>query len=524
MNTCKIFSAIVLIMALFLGSILSAQMSQGEVDTLVNKAMKTFNVAGVSVGIVKDGEVILCKGYGIKSIETGEPVDLHTNFAIASNTKAFTTAALAILEEEGKLAWTDKVVKYIPEFTMYDPWVTAHFTIVDLLTHRSGLGLGAGDLTLFPDGGDFTMDDIVTLFQHFKPVSEFRTKYDYDNLLYMVAGEVIKRITGRRWEDFVQTRILDEIGMDNSWSSYALMKDGSNLATPHYTVDGALQTIQHDSFDPDKLNGAMGSILSNADDLCEWMLLQLNKGKYGKKKLFTRKNHRYMWRIHTVLNTDTNPRYNSHFAGYGLGWRLSDMAGVMSVSHTGGLAGMLSKTQLIPDLNLGIVVLTNSWIGGAYLFRAVTQSIVDSYLDLEEFDWIEQYSRGLQYSSSRADSVVTAVWETVDAAHGSTIDLNDFVGTYKDPWFGRVEISLKEAGLYFQSLRSPKLHGPLYFYKDKTFAVKWTHRDLEADAFAIFTFDDSGRADGFTMKGISPNIDFSFDFQDLKLERIKDKR
>ncbi len=524
MKNSAIRLAAVLLLILLITSTALAQMSSQDVDKVVYQAMKTFNVAGVAVGIVKDGKIIHCKGYGVQSVKSPELVNKDTNFDIASNTKAFTTAALAILEEEGKIEWTDKVVDYIPEFRMYDPWVTAHFTIVDLLTHRSGLGLGAGDLTIWPDGADFTMDDIVRLFQYFKPVSDFRTKYDYDNLLYMVAGEIIKRVSGRRWEDFVQEEILDKIGMDHSYTSYALMINKTNLATPHYTENGALITTQHDTFDPDRINGAMGAIISNADDLCRWMLLQLNHGKYGENlenQLFNEKNHRYMWRIHTVLGTDPNPRYNSHFAGYGLGWRLSDMNGVMSVSHTGGLAGMLSKTQLIPDLNLGIVVLTNTWIGGSYLFQAVTQTIVDSYLGLDRFDWIGDMAGRMQQRYGKADSVVTAVWQTVDKVKNRKIDMEDFAGTYEDPWFGTVKIAKGDGGLYFRAIRSPKLQGHMYFYKANTFVVRWIRRDLEADAFAMFTLNEEGRAVGFIMKGISPAIDFSFDFQDLNFKRVR---
>ena len=258
-----------------------AQISSSEIDQLVENAMETFNVAGVAVGIVKDGKIFYTKGYGVKSIETNAAVNEHTGFAIASNTKAFTTTALAILEEEGKLSWQDKVVDIIPEFKMYDPYVTANFNIQDLLTHRSGLGLGAGDLMIFPDSTDFTIKDILTNFQYFKPESAFRTKYDYDNLLYIVAGEVIARVSGMSWEKFVKNRILEPLNMDNSYSTLYDVKDRSNLATPHSTDTGTMRTAEYDTFNSENLNGAAASIISNVDDLCNWMLVHLNRGKYG---------------------------------------------------------------------------------------------------------------------------------------------------------------------------------------------------------------------------------------------------
>ncbi|MDX2431976.1 MAG: serine hydrolase domain-containing protein, partial [Bacteroides sp.] len=339
------------------------QLSVKEVDKLVEEALGKFNVAGVAVGIVKDGEVFLAKGYGLKSVEGKEKVDEHTSFAIASNTKAFTAAALAILVEEGKLSWLDRVVEYIPEFKMYNEYVTQNFIIQDLLTHRSGLGLGAGDLQFWPSGSDFTMADLLTNFQYFEPVSAFRTKYDYDNILYMVAGEVIKRISGQSWEDFVQERILNPIGMDKSSTLPASMSGLENLATPHMEVDGELETIAWFEHNPANMNGALGAILSNADDLNRWMLVQLNQGKYGEsleKELFTEKSQREMWKIHTTINVRPSSRYNPNFSGYGLGWRLGDMNGKFTVSHTGDLSGMLSKTIMIPELELGVVVLTNS--------------------------------------------------------------------------------------------------------------------------------------------------------------------
>ncbi len=196
MKLLKLRIASIMLLVLLLNSTAYAQMSSKQVDSLVNYAMGKFNMAGLSVAIVKDGKIIHNKGYGVISVDTQVKANEHTNYGIASNSKAFTTTALAILVEEGKLSWQDKVKDHIPEFTMYNAYVTENFNIQDLLTHRSGLGLGIGDLMFFPDGSDFTMEDLLSSFQHFKPVSAFRTKWDYDNLLYLVAGEVIARASG----------------------------------------------------------------------------------------------------------------------------------------------------------------------------------------------------------------------------------------------------------------------------------------------------------------------------------------
>jgi len=498
------------------------QLTSSEIDKLVVDAMEKFTVAGVAVGIVKDGEIIHAKGYGLKSVETGERVDEHTSFAIASNSKAFTSAALAILVEEGLLSWQDRVIDHIPEFKMYNDYVTRNFNIQDLLTHRSGLGLGAGDLQFWPSGSDFTMADLLTNFQHFEPVSAFRTKYDYDNVLYVVAGEVIKRISGQSWESFVKQRILDPLGMDNSCTLPVSMTELTNLATPHLAVDGTLKTIAWYEHDPEKMNGAMGAVLSNVDDLCRWMLVHLNGGKYGENledQLFSAASQREMWRIHTTIPVRPNSRYNPHFSGYGLGWRLSDMNGKMSVSHTGDLSGMLSKTIMIPDLELGVVVLTNSYYGGGGLFSAVSQSIVDSYLGLDDYGWTDRYLASYQASSGGAKAEVERIWSTVKAASDDHINPDDYTGIYEDRWFGKIRIYLQDEQLWFSSLRSPALTGPMYFYKANAFAIKWENRELDADAFALFSLDEEGLAQRLRMKGVSPDIDFSFDFQDLDLVR-----
>jgi CubicO group peptidase (beta-lactamase class C family) len=497
-----------------------AQISSKKIDSLVADALVKFKVAGVSVAIVKDGKVIHSKGYGVADINTKKPVNENTNFQIASNSKAFTTTALAILEEEGKLKWTDKVKDHIPEFKMYNDYVTENFNIQDLLTHRSGLGLGVGDLMFFPDGSNFTIKDVVSSFQHFKPVSAFRTKFDYDNLLYIVAGEVIARASGMSYELFVQKRIIEPLQMNNSFTG-SLQKDKSNLATPHSSESGTIKTI--DAYDIG-MGSAAGGIFSNVADMSKWMIVRLNKGKYGndlKTSLFSLKNHNEMWRLHTVQQTNPNPRYNSHFNGYGLGWGLTDIKGNLRVSHTGGLPGMLSSVMMFPDLNLGIVILTNTENGGAGLFSSLTNTIADSYLGLDDFGWIEKTVARMNQQRSTGDEVTNKVWAKVESAKNTPVKNEDYIGIYEDKWFGKVEVFEKDRQLWLKSYRSPKLNGPMAFYNANSFAIKWEYQAMNCDALAMFSLDETGKAQSIKMKGISPNIDFSFDFHDLDLKRIE---
>lgn len=495
------------------------QINSNHIDSIVKTAIDGLEgVAGFAVGVVKDGKVLHSKGYGLKSINTNEKVTKDTPFAIASNTKAFTTAALAILVDQKKVEWTDKVVKFIPEFRMYNDYVTNNFTIEDLLTHRSGLGLGAGDLMFFPDGSDFTMKDVLTCFQYFKPTSDFRTEFSYDNLLYLVAGEIIARISKQSWETFVYEQIINPLQMKNTYSDLSMVTNLDKLARPHSFQD-SLVPINHTQINPG-VNGADGSILSSASDMCIWMLAHLNEGKYGddlKKELFSKEQQDEMWRIHTPIKGRSNVRYKNHFFGYGLGWSLSDVTGNLKVEHQGLGPGMVSEVIMIPDIDLGIVVMSNA--SESYLLNAVvSRTLMDQFLAVEKYDWLKK-AQDIQNRVAKEDSLTKKVWEKVEKNKYKSFSKESFLGIYKDPWFGKIEIYSKEGDLWFKSYRSPKLNGRMYLYDDNTFAIKWEYRDMNADAFASFSMDKNGIAQSIAMKGISRNIDFSFDFHDLKLDR-----
>lgn len=192
----------------------------------------------------------------------------------------------------------------------------------------------------------------------------------------------------------------------------------------------------------------------------------------------------------------------------------------MNVSHTGGLPGMLSKVSLIPDLKLGIVILTNTENGGGALFSAVNNTIVDSYLGLSKIDYVARYAVRMQSMQTNADSITSGVWKQVETMKKTKINPLNYIGVYEDKWFGKIEVFLRGNQLWFKSYRSPKLNGPMSYYNANTFAIRWEYQDMNCDAFALFSLDENGTAQSIKMKGISPDIDFSFDFQDLDLQRI----
>lgn len=501
---------------------ISKPIRSNQIDSLTELVLKTFNVPGIAVGVVKNGKLIHAKGYGIANINTGKLVDENTLFGVASNSKALTAAALGILVDEGKIKWDDKVTNYIPAFKMYDPYVTDAFTIRDLLTHRSGLGLGAGDLMMFPDGSDFTKKDIIHNLRYLKPVSAFRTKYDYDNNLYIVAGEVVVTASGMSWEDFVEKRIMQPLGMNATAASLIRLKDRTNAIRPHAPVEGKLQVLD---IDWSESANAAGGIWSNVTDWSKWVIAQMNHGKYGadlNQKIFSEEVHEETWSAQTIINTKASAPYNTHFSSYGLGWFLSDVKGYKQVTHTGGLAGIVTQVVMFPELNLGIIVFTNQQSGAA--FNAISYTIKDSYLGISGYNWVKVMHERVEKGEAEAKKINEEVEKNIKASQAKAaggFDITPYIGTYRDTWFGDIEISNNNGKAWIASKRSPKLNGALFPYKGNTLIVRWTDRTMDADAFAMFTTDRDGKPLGMTMKAISPLTDFSFDFQDLDLKRVK---
>ena len=494
-------------------------LTENDVDRLVTNALKTFEVPGMAVAIIKDGQVVLEKGYGVRSMQSTEKIDRHTLFAIASNSKAFTTAALAILTDRGQIKWDDRVVDYIPSFRLYSPYVTEEFTVRDLLCHRSGLALGAGDLMIFPDGNDFTVDEVIHNMRYLKPASSFRSKYDYDNLLYIIAGEIVKRVSGLSWNEFVEQNILFPLEMKRTGSNFLRIPDKTNIVDPHAVIEGELQVIERHVL---PLLDAAGGIYSSVHDLGKWALMLLNEGKTpAGKQIITPAVQRDLWTPQTIIRGRTGGLYNTNFVTYGLGWSISDVAGYRQVSHTGGLPGIWTQVTLLPELNLGIIVLTNQQCSQA--FASVTDQIKDSYLQITGVDRVQLYNDQLRTSQKNTKEVVDKAWAEVRAqqAKGYKTDLAPLLGTYKDVWFGEVTISLKDWKPRFESKRSPKLSGELIDYKGNTMIAKWTDRTMEADAYIIFDLDYQGDASGFKMKWVSPATDFSYNFYDLQFQKIK---
>ena len=493
-----------------------APLDVAAVDAVVARTLKAFDVPGMAVAVVKDGQVVLSKGYGVSSLATKAPMDANTLFGIASCTKAFTAAALGLLVDEGKLRWDDKVTNYIPEFQLYDPYATAEFTVRDLLTHRSGLGPGAENLMFFPDSTDFTVQDVIHGLRYFKPVSSFRSQYGYDNCLYLVAGEVVARISGQSWAEFVETRLLQPLGMRRSAPSFARLPAPTNVSDAHGRVEDRVQVVPRDR---SALTGAAGGMYSSAADLSIWVRMLLG-GPAAPAPLLSPATQREWWTPQTLMPVSPAPSpYNTHFAAYGLGWYLQDVRGYKEVWHTGNLPGMVAKVQLVPELHLGIIVLANQANRAA--FTAVSNFIADHYLGLSGLDRVQELVAPTDALLTGLTKTKAAVWQQVAAAQQAAPkrpDYSPYLGRYHDAWFGDVTVYQQGPQLWWKAARSPRLVGQLLPYRGNTYVVRWKDRNVPIDAFAAFALDAQGRAASIKMDNIlhAPALDF----QDLDLRRV----
>lgn len=492
-------------------------LKEEQIDSLVTAVMQKFDVPGISVGIIKDGEIIYEKGHGVRSLDSKNIMNKNTQVGIASNSKAFTCTALALLVDEGKLKWDDKVTQYIPEFKMYDSSLTDKVTIKDLVSHRAGLGLGQGDLMFFPEGGQLTINDIIKRVQFLEPKHSFRNQFDYNNIMFIVAGEVITKVTGKSWAEFIEKRILHPVGMLNSYGSYkrALSSGYKNRAEAHAPIDGKITQVPHDW---NETANAAGGIVSTIPDMLKWANFLINDFTTEKGvKLVSDKQIQQLWQIQQPITVYQPNDYNTHFYGYGLGWFLSDVEGSFQVQHTGGLIGIVTQFTLLPDLGLGIIVLTNQQSGAA--FNAITNTIKDAYLGLEKRDWIKKYQERKLKFEQIVQEEKQKVWAKSEAfkTNENPLTFEKIGGVYHDKWFGDITITEKEGKMNLVCENSPKLKGILYPYDEKTMIVKWEDRSYDADAFLKFNIGENGKADAIKMEPISRVTDFSFDFGDLNL-------
>ncbi len=491
-----------------------AQISEEAVDlsqleTYFVEAMKDWKIPGMAVAIVKDGKVALAKGFGVKEYSKEDKVDETTLFAIASNTKAFAAASLAILVDEGKIKWDDRVREYLPYFKMHDPYVTEEMKIRDLLCHRSGLGTFSGDLLWYET--PYTAEEVVKRARYLKPTFGFRAGFGYSNLMFMAAGEVIPAVTGKEWEDFVRERIFIPLGMRVTHVGTSKLKNYDNVATPHYvTSEGETLTISYTSSD---VIASAGGINSNVSEMSRWLIMLMNNGVFDDTRILSEEQIWEMWKQHTVIPVTKSTKElfpTTHFNSYGLGWGLSDYYGHKIVSHGGGLDGMISRVAMVPEIKLGLVVLTNSINS---LPPALAYKIIDTYLGVAPKDWSQIYLERDKKASEKDQERIARIMEKIAIGEkkAPTPDLEVFTGRYGGPMYGDADVTLEKDHLVLNFVPTPVFVSDLTYIHHDTFLLKLRNKfSFIPHGVGTVQFLRDKYGEVVEMKVDIPNHDFFF--------------
>jgi CubicO group peptidase (beta-lactamase class C family) len=456
-------------------------------DEYVNKALKDWEVPGAAIAIVKGDKVVLAKGYGVRKLGDPTPVDERTIFAIGSSSKAFTAAALAILVDEGKIKWDDPVTKYLPGFELYDPYASKEMTVRDLLCHRSGLD--RGDLLWY--GFDYSREEIIRRARFLKPSWSFRSRFGYQNIMYLTAGQIIPAVTGKSWDDFIKDRFFKPLGMAASSTSVNDLKASNNVSAPHAKIDEKVIPIPWRNIDN---IAPAGSINSNVAEMSAWVRLQLDGGEYAGQRLLSAGAVKETQKSHTIIPNDppwTLLFPETHFLNYGLGWFLSDYRGRKVVEHGGNIDGMSALVAFIPEEKLGFVILTN--LSGSELRTALKLRVFDSFLGGEVKDWSAIHLKTIKGFEAQAKAAEKKQNDERAKDTKPSLSLDKYAGTYQDEMYGEVKVEQDESGKLI--LRCGRAFtGDLEHWHYDTFQAIWRDRTL-GKSLVTFTLNSQGKVE-----------------------------
>lgn len=478
-----------------------------QLDSYIDAAVDKFEIPGLAVGIIKNGEIMLANGYGYANADTKTEVDENTVFGIASCSKAFTAACIAILVDEDKLDWDDHVVDILPHFQLYDTYITRELTVEDLLCHRSGYETFDGDLLWY--GTDYSREEVVSRFRYRENPYSFREQFGYSNLMFIIAGEVIREVSGMSWEDFVEEKIFNPLGMKSTTASNTGFSPDMNIAWPH--LDGeVMDFINYDN------SGPAASINSSVIDLLAWVELMLDKGAIEDTSIFAENQYYKLVSPHTVLRAGRAEKIDGrHFASYGLGWFLYDYQGMKVIHHGGGLPGFHSKVVLVPEDSLGYVILANE-LGG--LVGAIENKILDYHIGDAEKDWASLYLDYVNKGKEREENRIAKLDSSRIEGTKPSLELNDYIGTYEDKMYGLASVDIVDGALSVKLLPAAELlNSPMTHWHYDTFSIDFADPFLPK-GLLNFHLNGYGEADYFTIDVYSPD----FHFQKLKFERISE--
>ena len=461
-------------------------------DAYLEKARQEWQVPGVAVAVVKGDSMVYRKGFGTREAGTSQPVDGNTIFAIGSSSKAFTAAAVGMLVDEGKVEWDDRVIQHLPQFELSDPYITREFTVRDLLTHRSGLE--RGEFIWYAMDRD--RDEILRRVRHLEPSWGFRSRYGYQNIMYLAAGQLIPAATGTSWDRFVEQHLFEPLGMSRSSTSVDSLSGLPNVASPHALVGGKPVAIPYRDIDN---MGPAGSINASAWDVAQWVRMLLNEGSYEGRRLLKEETVEELLTPQTIMGGggSTPPELKANFQAYGLGWFLRDYRGKKIVHHGGNIDGMTALVAMLPAEELGLVVLTS--MNGSGLPQSLMYRVFDAYLGGGQRDW----SAVLK---ARQDSLRARAAEREEkrvAGTTPTLELARYAGTYADPMNGELTVVLQGDGLVIR--RGSEWIGDLEHWHYDTFRTSWRSPGLTAvigRTMTTFQIGAAGKVTEVELQGI----------------------
>lgn len=457
----------------------------------VRQGLQDWNLPGLAVVVVKDGKVVLSKGFGVRNVTTKEPVDENTLFMIASNTKLFTATALALLETRGVLSLNDKITKYFPDYRLYDSNTTALVTVRDLLTHRIGTKTFQGDFTFWNTA--LSREEIMKRMRLLKPSQQFRQDFGYCNSCFLTAGQIIPKVTGRQWEQFVQDSLLTPLQMTNTYVLSTGVANRPNVATPYTTsFTNILEPVPYDNWN--NLAPA-ASIISNVADLSYWLLFQLDSGRFNGKQVLPFAVLQKTRDMQTILGSRKSAFFPVHFRGYGLGLFMSDYAGRTVYWHTGGAGGMVSNVCFVPEEGLGIAVLTNN--DNQNFFEALRYQILDAYLDVPYVNRSRQQLRGFR-TGLREQVRQIEGWRARVKDASPELPLSNYAGVYTNELYGDITVSEIGKTLRINFVTKPDLSATLSYMDNGEWLMEYNN--IEYGIFSVKFAIVAGKVKSVTTK------------------------
>ncbi len=492
------FIAFVVFISLISPKLIGQESLPENFDEWVESSRKNWNIPGMAVGIVKDGEVIYAKGFGVKSLGNKDQVDANTIFSIASVSKNITAAALGILVDEGKISWDDKIVEHIPWFQLKDPWVTQEVTIRDALTHRVGLGRILGNRLQFMTAS--SRDSVLYRMRYMELEKPFRSEFVYNNVMYSLVGQIIEHVDGRTWDEFLKERLFSPLGMSSTSTSITELKKNDNQAYPHQEINGKVVSIQRRNWDN---AGPAGGVNSSVNDLNKWMLMQLGvAGTYNEKTIISAEQ---MNEIHKPQMLRYQTDAMSAQASYGFGWSITDYKGKRVITHGGATDGFNTAMYLLPELELGIIVVGNTFNS---LGNAVAYQVMDAFLGGNDTNWSELYLDSYKRTYERSMKARNEIDNARIKKTSPSLNFEAYVGTYISKGYGKIEVKKEGKDLVLHFWDTDDLQAKLEHWHYDTFRAIWKN-PAQREEFMQFHLNKDGKVEA---------LDFEFALRPVLLQ------